>query len=224
MRKLKLRTFFLLIGLAIGVVIHGGAVAQVAIPGYPSQVTEHDPREVGRLPVYCKYTQSFRNSVPGGNDQAQISYWYSTLGQPFHNLHHYCWGLMKLNRALFLARNDQARTFYFGSAISEFDYVLERSPEDFVLMPEMLTKKGQALIRLGRGPIAVPILEKAVELKPDYWPAYLQLSDFYRASGQISLAKDTLQKAVSQSPDVEVLKKRLAELDGSKGKQRETKK
>ena len=66
-------------------------------------------------------------------------------------MHHYCWGLMKLNRALYLARTEQARSFYFRDAILEFDYVLERSPENFILRPEILTKKGQSLIRLGRG-------------------------------------------------------------------------
>jgi len=127
---------------------------------------------------------------------------------------------MKLNRALFLARDGQTRTFYLGSAIQEFDYVLDRTPESFILAPEILTKKGQALIRMGRGPIAVPILEKAIALKPDYWPPYVQLSEHYRASGQIGQAKEVLQKAIEQSPGTESLKQRLAELEGSKSKQR----
>lgn len=215
--KLMLRVL-MLAGLAVGALFSGVVLAQAAVPGYPSQVTAYDPREVARLPVYCKYTQLFRSAVPGGNDEAQISYWSSTLGKPFQALHHYCWGLMKLNRALFLARDNQARMFYFRDAINEFDYVLERAPEDFILLPEILTKKGQALIRLGRGPLAVPILEKAVELKPDYWPAYVQLSEHYQASGQIGLAREALQRALAQSPDVDSLKRRLAELDGSKGK------
>lgn len=199
---------------------HQSVVAQVGIPGYPSAVTAHDPREVGRLPKYCIYTQSFRDSVQGGRDEAQISYWYSTLGNSFHDLHHYCWGLMKLNRALYLARDAQTRTFYYGSAIQEFDYVLERIPEDFILKPEILTKKGQALIRAGRGPIAVPILEQAIALKPDYWPPYVQLSEYYKASGQIAQAREILQKAIEQSPDTKSLRQRLADLDGPKSKAR----
>lgn len=218
---LKLRGSPALATLVLAAVLHGNAAAQAPIPGYPAQVTAYDEREVGRLPRYCRYTQDFRSAVKGGDDQAKISYWYSTLGQPFHAMHHYCWGLMKLNRALFLARTDQSRTFYFGAAIAEFDYVLERSPDDFVLRPEMLTKKGQALIRLGRGPVAVPILEKAIELNPNYWPPYVQLSEHYKSSGQIGLARDTLQKALEQSPGVETLKQRLAELEGSKSKSRE---
>jgi tetratricopeptide (TPR) repeat protein len=188
------------------------ALAQASIPGYPPHVTAYDQREVGRLPKYCIYTQSFRDSVPGGNDQAQIDYWYSTLGKPFHAMHHYCWGLMKLNRALYLARSDQVRKFYFSSAIGEFDYVLEHSSDDFVLRPEILTKKGQCLIRLGRGPQAVEILEHAIELKPDYWPPYVQLSDYYKEAGQVAQAREVLEKALALAPGVETLKQRLAEL------------
>lgn len=128
-------------------------------------------------------------------------------------MHHYCWGLMKLNRALYLARSDQARQFYFRSAIGEFDYMLEHAPEDFVLRPEILTKKGQSLIRLGRGPLAVPILERAIELKPDYWPPYVQLSEHYKESGQIAKAREVLEKALELSPGVETLQQRLAEFD-----------
>lgn len=200
------------------------AVAQSMIPGYPPQVIGYDPREVGRLPNYCRYTQDFRIRVPGGNNQDQINYWYSVMGETFHAMHHYCWGLMKLNRALYLARNDQTRLFYFRDAILEFDYVLERSPEDFILRPEILTKKGQSLIRLGRGAVAVPDLERAISLKPDYWPPYVQLSDYYKESGQIALAREVLEKALAQSPDAAPVKQRLAELNRPGEKPRKSEK
>ena len=58
------------------------------IPGYPPVPSAaspfYDPREVARLPRYCRYTQVFRDRVPGGNDPSQISYWYSTMGETFH--------------------------------------------------------------------------------------------------------------------------------------------
>ena len=194
------------------------ARAQMTIPGYPPQVNAYDAREVARLPNYCRYTQAFRSSVPGGNDQAQINYWYSVMGETFHAMHHYCWGLMKLNRALYLSRTAQTRNFYLNDAIQEFNYVLERSPERFILLPEMLSKKAQALIRLGRGPVAVPLLEQAIELKPDYWPPSVQLSDYYKSVGNIEMARKVLENAISASPNVESLKKHLAELNGARDK------
>lgn len=194
--------------------------AQPKIPGYPDDIKAYDPREVSRLPPYCRYTQSFRASVPGGNDQAQIQHLYDVMGQTFHALHHYCWGLMELNRALYLSRSEQVRSFYLGAAIGDFDYVLERSSEDFVLRPEILTKKGQSLIALGRGAAAVPILEHAIELKPDYWPPYVQLSEYYKGAGKLDKAREVLEQALLQSPGVESLKQRLAELDQLRDKKR----
>ena len=138
------------------------------------------------------------------------------------HMHHYCWGLMKLNRALYLSRSQQGRTFYFADSIGEFDYVLGHAPKDFVLLPEILTKKGQSLIALGRGPVAVPILEHAIELKADYWPPYVQLSEYYKASGDLDMARKVLQEALTHSPEVESLKQRLAELDGLREKQRKS--
>ena len=73
-------------------------------------------------------------------------------------------------------------------------------------------------------PAAVPDLERAIALKPDYWPPYVQLSDYYKESGQIALAREVLERALAQSPDVETLKQRLAELDGSRGKQQKSEK
>jgi tetratricopeptide (TPR) repeat protein len=70
------------------------------------------------------------------------------------------------------------------------------------------------------GVLAVPELERAIELKPDYWPPYVQLSDYYKESGQTALAREMLEKALSHSPGVETLKQRLADLNGSRGKPR----
>ena len=86
--------------LALGVILAAGAptYAQNITPGYPASVTAYDPREVAMLPRYCAYTQSFRDHVPGGNNPAEIQRWYSILGETFHAMHHYCFGLMKTNR------------------------------------------------------------------------------------------------------------------------------
>jgi tetratricopeptide (TPR) repeat protein len=195
------------------------ASSQVDVPGYPANVDAYDAREVAMLPRYCIYTQQFRERVPGGNDPAQITYWTSVMGEAdvFHAMHHYCWGLMKLNRALYLARTEQSRTFYSSGAVGEFDYVLERSTEKFVLRPEILTKKGQALVLSGKGPQGVIELERAIALKPDYWPPYAQLSNFYKKSGDLKKARNYLEQALVHSPNVRSLQELLAELDKPSG-------
>jgi tetratricopeptide (TPR) repeat protein len=192
-------------------------------PGYPEHVDALDLREVAMLPDYCKYTQIFRDGIPGANDQAKIDRLYASMGPTFHALHHYCFGLMKTNRALFLARTPTVKRFYLDSSIIEFDYVLRSAAsrsENFVLLPEILTRKGENLVRLGRGPTAVQQLQHAMELKPDYWPPYAVLSDYYKSAGQIDRAREVLEKGLSLSPEAKGLRTRLAGLRSGTEKQK----
>jgi len=143
---------------------------------------------------------------------------YELMGPGFNAMHHYCWGLMKTNRGLLLARNQQARTFYLESSVIEFDYVLRNSPEDFVMAPEVLTKKGENLIRLGQKALGVQSLERAIVLKEDYWPPYAVLSDYYKQTGDAAKAHELLEKALTFAPDAKALTRRLEELENTKKK------
>ncbi len=203
--------------LAFGVIM-AAAVPIYAqnIPGYPPSVTAYDPREVALLPRYCPYTQLFRDHVPGANNPAEIQRWSSVLGQMYIHMHHYCWGLMKTYRGLILARDEQSRRFYLNDAINEFDYVIKRAPPDYVLLPEILMKKGENLIRLSKGGDGILQLLRATELKPDYWPPYAIMSDYYKDHGNLKDAREALEKGLSASPDAKALKKRLANLDKAK--------
>lgn len=198
--------------------VASGSVAGQNIPGYPEHVTDYDPREVATLPRYCPHTQLFRERVPGGNDPEAIRRWQAVLGGTFIHMHHYCWGLMHLNRAKFLARDTPTRNFHYGSAIREFDYVLQHAKEDFALLPEILTKRGESLLRLGRGALAVAEFERAINLKADYWPPYAYLSDHYSATGDTKRAREILEAGLAQAPQATGLQRRLAELDGQSAK------
>ena len=203
---------------ALGSVLAAGIPGHSqGVPGYPEDVRYgFDPREVALLPHYCIYTQLFRGRVPGGDNPGEIQRWSSIMGPTFNHMHHYCWGLMKTNRAMFLVHTQQFRTYYFRESVGEFDYVIERAPPDFKLLPEILTKKGENLIRLGKGPQGVQELEKAIALKPDYWPPYAAVSDYYREIGDLAKAREWLREGLSATPDVNALKRRMAEIDGAK--------
>lgn len=188
------------------------AIESGIAPGYPEQIMDLDLREVAMLPRYCPYTQVFRDRVPGGNDANEIQRWSQIMGPVFHALHHYCQGLMDTNRALFIARTSQYKKFYLEASIVEFDYVLFRAAPDFVLMPEILTKKGENLLRLGRAQAGITQLEQAITVKRDYWPPYAVLSDYYKSAGQIDRAREVLEKGLSLSPEAKGLKTRLAGL------------
>ena len=190
-----------------------GPVRAQEIPGYPANVYEGDHREMALIPKYCMYTQLFRNSVSGGNDQQMIDAWSARMGDIFHHMHHYCAGLIKANRGLLKARDATTRRFYLNDAVSEYDYVIHRAKEDFVLLPEIVTRKAEALVRLGKGPVAVLEFERAIALKADYWPPYAYLSDYYRESGDLHKGRELLDAGLARMPDEKALQRRRAELD-----------
>lgn len=192
--------------------VASGPVAGQSIPGYPEQVTEYDPREVAMLPRFCPHTQLFRERIPGGNDPEEIRRWHAAMGDIFLAMHHYCWGLMYLHRAKVLARDAQARSFNYGSAVGEFDYVIRQARRDFVLLPEILTRRGEALLGLGRTALALAEFERAIELKPDYWPPYAYISDHHKSKGDTTRAREILQAGLAHSPQAKGLQRRLNEL------------
>ena len=175
--------------------------------------------DVTMLPPYCKYTQLYREKVRGGGDAEQIARWNSILGAGnFWHLHHYCFGLEHSNQALYSSRTKQERDSRLAQSVTEFRYVLERVSPDFALVPEILTRKGESLLRLGNGPEGVADLLRAIELKPDYWPPYATLSDYHRTLGDFEEARTWVQRGLSAAPGTTALQRRLAEIDSAKAK------
>lgn len=201
--------------LSLGLMTFAALVTAQEIPGYPTSFLEFDPRETAMLPPYCRYTFYFRDKLQGGQDQVEKQRWISVLGPTFLHLHHYCFGIMKSNRANLLARDFTVRRFYLSDAVTEFDYVIDRSPDDFVLLPEILNKKGENLIRLNRVPVAQLVLQRSIDLKPDYWPPYAQLSDYFKSQGDTAAARQWLERALVASPDAPALLRRMNELGAS---------
>lgn len=210
-RFLRPAAFALATLLAAAFAAHGQGV-----PGYPDDVRKgYDPREVALLPRYCIYTQLFREAVPGGNDPEEIKRWTALMGPAFIHMHHYCWGLMKTNRALLLVRTEQFRNYYLRDSLQEFDYVINRAPADFRMLPEIHTRKAENLVRLGRAKEGMQEFERAIALKPDYWPPYAGISDYYRGTGDRAKARQWLEAGLAYSPGVNALQRRLAEIGGA---------
>lgn len=187
------------------------ASAQDLAPGYPDDFMALDAREVRLLPPYCIYSQYF--SWKYRPDEEEKKRWEVALGRTFIAIHHYCFGLMKTHRALFLTKTKQNRDYYLRDSLKEFDYVIERAPDDFVLLPEILTKKGENLVRLGRGSFAVFDFERAATLNPKFWPPYAHLADYYKSTGEMDKAREVLNKGMQRAEETKQLERRLAELN-----------
>lgn len=172
--------------------------------------------EVGRgllamLPPYCKYSQIWWQKL-GRKDPEQQELWRQKIGPGFAHIHHYCNGLYQTNTALLKTRSKKERDSLLTTSLSEFDYVIRNAPDGFVLLPEILVRKGQNLIRLGRGPEAIEVMGHAMRVKPDYWPAYGYLSDYYKDIGERATARQVLEKGLANSPDAQALRSRLTAL------------
>jgi tetratricopeptide (TPR) repeat protein len=197
--------------IALVAMLHGASAV--------AQATQYqfDPKQLAMLPPYCKYTQIYRQNVPGGSDPQQIDRWSSVMGaENFIHLHHYCAGMENTNRALYFSSTTADRNRELRNSLTEFDYVLARMTPDFALLPEILTKRGENLLRLGNGPQGVLDLNRAIELKPDHWPPYAAMSDYYKALGDLRSAREWAEKGLAAAPGTRALQRRLAELNQPK--------
>ena len=205
------------------VVVGLGVLPAIVSPAYAAdKLDKFSPRLVTMLPPYCKYSYGYSQRVPGGDDPAQRKRWASAMGEKmFATIHHYCNGLSHMNFALLMARSRSDRRSHLNRSISEFDYVIrnaEQHSHEFVLLPEILTKKGETLIHLGRVAEGVAELLRAIEIKPDYWPPYASLSDHYKATGDRGKAREILERGLAAVPDASSLRSRLLELETASDK------
>jgi tetratricopeptide (TPR) repeat protein len=189
------------------------ALALLAPTRVAAQRDYSNVREMRTLPEYCRYTQDFRAKVPGGNNPDEIERWTRSMGPMFNNMHHYCWGLMDVNRAVLLSNTREERAHWLSNSINEFNYVLRGAPPDFALLPEIHTRKGESLILLDRSEEGVLEFQRAIAIQADYALAYAAMSDFYKETGALGKAREWLKKGLSAAPNAKALMRRMAALD-----------
>lgn len=187
-----------------------------ALPAAPLHAQAFDDRDFSMAPPYCRFTNIGR--VEARDNPAELARWRAVLGYMYDHMHHYCAGRMLTNRALYMSRNSKERMRDLNYSLQEFNYVINRAKPDYVLLPEFHYYKGDNLLRMGRTAEGIPSLQKAIELKPDYWPPYASLSDHLKALGDVAKAREWLEKGLSASPDAKALQSRLAELGSAGGK------
>ena len=160
------------------------------------------------LPEYCAYMQGGSRA---GSPHADRYKEY--LGEGWRHTHHYCWGLDKMLLATLNIADDHQYKYYLGSALTEFDYVLKRVSDSFILKPEVLSRRGMALSSLERDAEATHSFLSAIQLKPDYVFSYIELSKLYSKKGKMKQAREVLNRALKHSPNSPRLKEALAKLE-----------
>ena len=178
-----------------------GPVAQPADPGTIGQSL----RNVFELPSFCDYVQEGK----AGFDQAKG---YALMGPTFHHIHHYCWALGNMRRAQNPTISEQERRGYCVGAIKDMQYVIARAPPDFVLLPEIFLRMGQAAFGSGDVPGALEYFDRSRRAKADYWPAYIEIARTNLSFGRRQAAEAALKAGLAASPDEPNLKQALAQL------------
>lgn len=170
-----------------------------------------DISELALLPVYCKGTQQIRSI---SNDPKPLSEYVAIYGDAYTHLHHYCWAL-NIENKLPGIRKEIYKQNSLALILANIQYVLDRSPLSFSLLPEMYIKKAQTLFKMERDVEAVGVLFKLTQIRPRYGPAYAQLGAYYQGIGDKSNAIKSYEQGIINTPkanEVFFIKK-IKELD-----------
>lgn len=183
---------------AISVINTGSSIA-----GAPPNITQE---ELALLPKYCSYTQGFQYGIKlGGDNHPAAQQWSATIGPTFMHLHHYCWALVELNRAHRSNTPAVTRSGLRNSALGNLWYVVERSENDFVLLPEIYTWIGKTELLLNQPLKASAAFEKSRSQKPDYWPAYYHWAEYLYSKGKNKEALNITNEGIKHSPESKAL-------------------
>ena len=191
------------------------AVAATLTPAYSSAAPENiSDGELARLPPYCQDVQAIRYGNATYNPSPRAPYWVSLMGQAFWALHHYCWGLIHVRRSEAPGLQPVLRAGMLSTAVNDYFYVINNSPRDFVLAPEIYLRIGEARLALGQVGLAYEAFRLSRELKPDYWPAYVRWIDHLVRTNQKPAAKVLAAEGLRFVPNSAELADRFRRLGG----------
>jgi hypothetical protein len=177
----------------------------------PANITDG---ELALLPPYCQDVQAIRYGNAVDNPSPRADHWVGVMGKYFWHMHHYCWGLVHIRRSQAVGLDATSRRGMISAAIGDYVYVIDNSPRDFVMAPEIRLRIGEAQLMLGQVWPAQEAFKAARDIKPDYWPAYTRWIDVLVRSNQKGEAKTLAAEGLRYSPQAKELIDRYRKLGG----------
>lgn len=194
------------------------AVLLAATPTMAAKPDNPTALEISRLPPYCLDTEWFAGPKNSPRQSPKSLQWEQMMGYGFWSLHHYCWGLVSLDRFYASPLTGEARKFLVHQIVSEYYYVLNNTPPDFILRPEILLRLGEAeLLRENYGE-AYDAFFKARQQKPDYWPAYARWAEVLIKAKKTGDARKLVEQGLMYSPQSVTLQEMFRKLGGDPSK------
>jgi len=170
--------------------------------------------EMQLIPPYCPHTMGFKYGDASSRTSPMAKHWVARMGDSFWHMHHYCWARITLSRAQKAGTPQQTRRALLEEARNDYNYVIDRTPGDFVMLPEVYTRLGEVELLLDNPNKAKAAFDRARAQKPDYWPAYSYWAEFLLKKGQRPEALKTTAIGLSYAPDSKVLRELFRVLGG----------
>lgn len=196
----------------LGAWLLGASAAAMA--SKPGNITD---AEMGLLPRYCPDTMGFGYGDASYNTSPNAAKWVAIMGKGFWAVHHHCWALIKMRRAERLGMLAVHKQGHWRSALADFWYVVNHSPRDFILLPEIFTWIGRTEILLGNASNADEAFAKARAEKPDYWPAYYHWAEYLVATSRKDEAMAIIKTGLQHSPNAKPLISLFSYIGGKLG-------
>jgi len=152
--------------------------------------------ELALLPEYCKY----KNQIsPGYQKDATWKRCQSIFGADnWKHMHHYCGGLLKINRGNSVIRGTGKASAYYHYAIEDLEYMERGATASFRLWPELFVKMGDAYKGQNDLTNAEFYYHKAYIKYPKYKITYMKLVYLYINQDRAKEAKEVNDNAIRQ--------------------------
>lgn len=150
-------------------------------------------------PAYCRarYVQTTlgRESVFASRispDQSQR--WEATVGpEAWYALHHFCGGLVRIERAGLLPDKDKRKS-EIGYGVDEFNFFLQRTPEQHPLYAEALVRICMARGKQGQPEAGLAECDRAIAVQPGNSMGYSAKATVLRRQKKLAEARAVLEE------------------------------
>ena len=174
--------------------------------------------EMGLIPSYCRYTQTF----PGSAKEPSIYQGYvERYGTGWTHMHHYCWALLAMARYDRPGNDRQTKNALARGAVADLNYVLRNAPAEFAFRFDVLTRKGKALIRNGQLKEARAVSEAVLNQWPDRADSYALAAELEWSSNRRGELSKLFELARPKVRDLERLEQIRAVYQESESRKRQ---
>ena len=168
--------------------------------------------ELALLPPFCYDVYGMRYGDKITNRSPRASHWESLMGQSFWTMHHYCWAKINQRRILAPGTDPKFRMGLLGGVVGDLGFVINNSPPDFIMLPEVYSALGEVELLRKNPAAANGHFNTARKLKPSYPPPYQLWSEYLLTTGKKEEAKALLKAGLehnSTAVSLQVMYKKL---------------